>query len=90
MSPDHFKPLFDHLRQAEQSLADQEVTLERLRRERQAAHDAVWTAIDAELDATTAERALKDQVADLQQSVQQLQTLVLELSARVPPPPPTP
>jgi chromosome segregation ATPase len=75
---DHLKALFDHLRQADQQLADQEVSLEEVRRQRQAAHDALWTAIEAELDTTAS-------VHDLQESVRQLQSLVLELTARLPP-----
>jgi chromosome segregation ATPase len=75
---DHLKALFDHLRQADQLLADQEDSLENARQQRRDAHDALWTAIEAELDATTS-------MNDLQASVRHLETMVLELTARLPP-----
>ena len=77
---DHLKVLFDQMRQAEQHLADQEAPIEQARQLRNQARDALWVAIDAELDATTEE-------TDLKESVRRLEALVLDLIARMPPPP---
>jgi septal ring factor EnvC (AmiA/AmiB activator) len=73
---DHLRTLFDQLRQADQSLADQEGSLEQARQQRQQAHDALWTAIEAELDATT-------EVHDLKDSIHRMEQMVLEQGAEL-------
>jgi peptidoglycan hydrolase CwlO-like protein len=83
---DRLRSLFDHLRESEQALADQETTLDRLRRERQRAHDEIWEAIDAELDTFATYDAIKKSQEELKESNEELKKLVLELTARLPPP----
>lgn len=80
---DHLKVLFDHLRHADQSLADQELSIEEVRAQRRDAHDALWTAIEAELDATTEQTDLRESVQRLEHLIMEQGTQLRELRARL-------
>lgn len=73
---DHLKLLFDQLRLADQHLTDQESAIHAAKALREQAHDALWTAIEAELDATT-------DMNDVKESIQRLESLVLAQSTEL-------